>query len=338
MSLLQSIEHVAAGKDLSEAEMTAVMEAIMHGEWTDDQIASLLIGLHEKGETIHEVTGAAQALRQNMRRIHSSHQRLLDTCGTGGDHSGTFNISTAAAIVIAATGVPVAKHGNRSATSRTGSADVLAELGVNIQATVEQAERCLEEAGICFCFAPLLHPSMKHVAAVRRQLGIRTIFNLLGPLCNPADAAFQLLGVGQPPVRNLIAEALQQLGTQRSVVVCGEDGLDEVTLCGPTHCSVAEPSGCREFDWEPSDFGITPVTDRTSLLVESPHESAVMIREVLNNAPGPPREIVILNAAAALWTVGFSPQLPRCAEAARESLQSGAAAKTLHRLTKISHR
>ena len=285
-----------------------------------------------------ELAGAAQALRRHMRRIRSRHAQLLDTCGTGGDHAGTFNISTAAAIVTAAAGVPVAKHGNRSATSRTGSADVLAALGVNIEADVAQAEHCLDEVGLCFCFAPLMHPSMRRVAAVRRQLQIRTIFNLVGPLCNPADAAFQLLGVGQPHLRDLIAQALQQLGTQHSVVVCGEDGLDEVTLKGITFCTAAAPDGCRQFSWTPADFGVTPVADMTSLRVESVDQSAALIERVLRDEPGPPRDIVCLNAAAALWTAGQVKDLKSGTAAAREALRSGAARDTLRRLAEISHR
>ena len=337
MSPAEIVDRVVAGNDLSQAEMAAAIEQIMHGQWGDDQIARLLMALHEKGETCDEVTGAAQALRRQMKRIHSRHERLLDTCGTGGDGSGTFNISTAAAIVTAAAGVPVAKHGNRSVTSRTGSADVLAELGVRIETSVSQAERCLDEVGICFCFAPLMHPSMRHVAAVRKQLGIRTIFNLLGPLCNPADAAYQLLGVGVPPLRELMAQALQRLGTHHSLVVCGDDGLDEVTLGGVTLCTVAQPAGCHDFCWKPTDFGLSPIVDRSPLLVQSPRQSAELIRDVLRDTPGPARDIVILNAAAALWTAGQSPDLKVCAAAAQEALRSGAAADTLQRLARISH-
>jgi anthranilate phosphoribosyltransferase len=331
------VSHVAAGNDLSREEMAETIDQIMRGNWSDEELAGLLTALHEKGETFLEIAGAAEALRQHMRRIHSRHDRLLDTCGTGGDRSGTFNISTAAAIVTAAAGVPVAKHGNRSITSRTGSADVLAELGVNIEASVEQAERCLDQLGICFCFAPLMHPSMRHVGAVRRRLGIRTIFNLLGPLCNPANAATQLLGVPRQELRGLLAAALKELGTQRSVVVCGEDQLDEVTLGGTTFCTLAEPNSCRDFCWQPADFGLSKTTERLSLLAGSPAESAAIIRRTLQNEAGPPREIVILNAAAALWTAEYAPELTACTTAAQEAIASGAAQETLQRLVEVSH-
>ncbi|MGI9428498.1 MAG: anthranilate phosphoribosyltransferase, partial [Bythopirellula sp.] len=192
---------VSAGEDLSREEMATAISQVMTGQWSEQQIGLLLTALAAKGETVAEVAGAAWAMRENMTPIRSRHEKLLDTCGTGGGGSTTFNISTSAALVIAAVGVPLAKHGNRSVTSKSGSADVLAELGVNIQAEVPQVERCLDDLGICFCFAPLMHPAMKHVAAVRKQLGIRTIFNLLGPLANPAGAAYQLLGVGLPELR-----------------------------------------------------------------------------------------------------------------------------------------
>ncbi len=331
------VSHVAAGNDLSREEMAETLDQIMRGDWIDEDLAGLLTALHEKGETFLEIAGAAEALRRHMRRIHSRHDRLLDTCGTGGDQSGTFNISTAAAIVTAAAGVPVAKHGNRSITSRTGSADVLAELGVNIEASVEQAERCLDQLGICFCFAPLMHPSMRHVAAVRRQLGIRTIFNLLGPLCNPANATVQLLGVPRQELRSLLAAALKELGTRRSVIVCGEDQLDEVTLGGTTFCTLAESRGCEEFCWQPADFGLSTSTDRASLSVQSPAESAAIIRRALQNEAGPPREIVILNAAAALWTAEYATELTACAAAAEQAIVSGAAQEMLQRLVEVSH-
>ncbi len=328
---------VSGGLDLSMSEMSSTIDAIMSGEWQDEQIALLLTALHKKGETVEEIAGAADAMRHHMTRIRSDHDALLDTCGTGGDVSGTFNISTAAAIVIAAAGVPVAKHGNRRVTSRTGSADVLAELGVNIEASVAQSEQCLNEVGICFCFAPLMHQSMKHVAAVRKQLGIRTIFNLLGPLCNPADAGFQLLGVGGDQFRPLLAEALKKLGTVHSVVVCGEDGLDEVTLTGGTRCTEIMDNQSREFTWHPSDFDLRVVPDLAALKVDDPKQSAEMIRQVLNNATGPARDIVVLNAAAALWTVGTEAAPDACARVAAEAISSGAALETLDRLAKVSH-
>ncbi len=258
--------HVAGGGNLTLEEISAAFDAIMRGEWSDDQIGMLLTALAAKGETVDEIAGAALAMRRHMTPIRSRHTELLDTCGTGGGDSAMFNVSTTAAIVVAAAGVPVAKHGNRSITSRSGSADVLAELGVNINATVPQVEACLNALGLCFCFAPLMHPSMKHVAAVRKQLGIRTIFNILGPLVNPAGACYQLLGAGRPELRPLLAGAMAKLGTKRTLVVSGDDGLGDVTLTGTTHVSEVSDAGVptpttREFTWQPEDFGI----ERSSL-------------------------------------------------------------------------
>lgn len=334
---LEIIGRVAGGEDLTQAEMAAAIDAIMRGQWEDEQIALLLTALYHKGETVEEIAGAAAAMRRHMTPIRSPHPISIDTCGTGGDGSGTFNISTAAALVTAAAGVPVAKHGNRSITSKTGSADVLAELGVNIGATVSQAEFCLETVGICFCFAPLLHPSMRHVGQVRRQLGFRTIFNLLGPLCNPANATYQLLGVGRPELRPKLAAALSLLGSQGAVVVSGEDGLDEVTLCGRTNCTSVHGSELAEFAWHPHDFGIAPADNLLALTVEDPAGSATIIRSVLDGISGPARDIVVLNAAAALWTVGRG-EPTACAQAAAEAIDSGAARDTLQRLAAASHR
>src|SRR3954452_1432261 len=248
--------HVAGGGNLCFEEISAAFDAIMRGQWTDDQIGLLLTALAAKGETVDEVAGAADAMRRHMTPIRSRHAEVLDTCGTGGGDSKMFNVSTNAAIVAAAAGVPVAKHGNRSITSCSGSADVLTELGVNINASTSQVEACLDELGLCFCFAPLAHPAMKHVAAVRKKLGIRTIFNVLGPLVNPAGACFQVLGAGRPELRPLLAGAIQRLGTKRTFVVSGEDALGDVTLAGATHVTEVAEGSIREFSWTPEDFGI----------------------------------------------------------------------------------
>ena len=330
------IGRVTAGEDLSMTEMANAVDHIMQGEWADEQIALLLTALYHKGESVEEIAGAAEAMRKHMTKIRSHHSELLDTCGTGGDGSRTFNVSTAAALVTAAAGVPVAKHGNRSITSKTGSADVLAELGVNIEATVTQAETCLDQVGICFCFAPLLHQSMKNVANVRRSLEFRTIFNLLGPLCNPADAGYQLLGVAQPELRPVMAAALNHLGTQRAVVVCGDDGLDEVTLRGSTSCSEVTPSTCRDFRWTPNEFGFTKTDDFRTLEVDGPSASAAKIRSVLAGDPGPAADIVALNAAAAIWTVKQIDPL-ECGRLAKQAIESGAANDVLQKLATASH-
>ena len=273
-----------------------------------------------------------------MTPIRSRHAQLLDTCGTGGGGSSTFNISTSSALVIAAAGVPLAKHGNRSVTSKSGSADVLAALGVNIEASVPQVERCLNELGICFCFAPLMHPAMKHVAAVRKKLGTRTIFNLLGPLANPAGASFQLLGVGIPEIAPLIASALQLLGTERALVVSGRDGLGEVTLADVRRTSPRwRAMGRQEFTWTPEDFN----PDRSELdaiRVDGPQQSAEMVRQVLAGESGPARDIVVLNAAAGLMAAGRSRiSRPRRLNLAAETIDRGAAAELLERLIDMSH-
>jgi anthranilate phosphoribosyltransferase len=325
---------LAAGDNLTADETTAAVDAIMRGEWAEAEIALLLTGLREKGETAEELAGAARAMRRHMRPIRTSRSGVLDTCGTGGIGSKLFNVSTTAAIVTAAAGVPVAKHGNRRVTSKSGSADVLRELGVNVEAEVPVVEACLDELGLCFCFAPLLHTAMKHVAPVRQKLGGRTIFNLLGPLTNPAGAKFQLLGVGRGELRPLLAEALAMLGVERATIVSGDDGLGEVTIAGTT--SVTELRGGpaatrREFTWWPSDFGLAE-SPLDAALVDSPAESAELIRNILNGVTGPARDIVMANAAAAIWTAGRTDDTQAAGALAREAIDSGAARDLLARL------
>jgi len=327
------LKRVEAGGDISMERMSGAIGLMMEGRCEDEQIARLLTALHRKGETVAEVAGAAQAMRRAMTPIRTVRTDLIDTCGTGGDASGTFNISTAAALVTAAAGVPVAKHGNRAITSRSGSADVLAALGVNIEADVSLVEACLDELGICFCFAPLLHQAMRHVGPVRKRLGHPTIFNILGPLVNPAAAPFQLLGVGRAELQPLLAEALAILGTRRTSVVHGADGLDEVTLGETTHVIEATENNLQRFDWTPRDFGLTPA-GRETMLVDGPRQSAQMIRRILDGEPGPPRDIVVINAAAALWTAGRDGSPRQCAAMAAEAIDSGAARDLLQRLAR----
>ncbi|MFP6650153.1 MAG: anthranilate phosphoribosyltransferase [Pirellulaceae bacterium] len=329
------LDRISRGDDLSMEEMAGVIDLVMQGQCADEQVASLLLGLREKGETVDEVAGAAAAMRQHMTPIQSSREQLVDTCGTGGDGSGTFNISTAAALVTAAAGVAVAKHGNRKITSKTGSADVLAELGVNVEAPVEVVENCLDELGICFCYAPHLHPSMKHVATVRRSLSVPTIFNMLGPLCNPAGASCQLLGVGRAELRGLLAEALSLLGAGRAIVVCGADGLDEITLNGITNVSLVENGQISEQQWSPEDFGLESCS-LDDLAVDDATGSAAMIRTVLDDQPGPARDIVVLNAAAAIWLARPEGSLDEAAGQAAAAIQSGAASGLLDQLAMLS--
>lgn len=331
-----AIGSLAAGDDLSLEAMTETMSLIMQGKCAPNEIGLFLTGLALKGETVAEIAGAAAAMRRHMRPIQSSHARLVDTCGTGGDASRTFNISTAAAIVTAAAGVAVAKHGNRAATSQSGSADVLAELGVNIRADLPTVEQCLEKLGLCFCFAPLWHSSMQHVADVRRQLGIRTIFNLLGPLTNPAGAPFQVLGVGDDSLRPKLAEALALLGSQGAFVVTGSDGLDEVTLAGATRVTHVGQGPPREFTWRPEDFGLEAAS-LDPIRVDGPLESAAMIRELLAGKQGAARDIVVLNAAAAILVTQSATEPASAARRAAEAIDSGAARDTLDQLAKLSH-
>jgi anthranilate phosphoribosyltransferase len=316
-------------------ESAAAIDAIMRGEWTEEQIAMLLTALAAKGETVDEIAGAAQAMRRHMTPIRSRHAEVLDTCGTGGGGSKMFNVSTTAAIVAAAAGVPVAKHGNHSITSRSGSADVLVELGVNIHATIPQVEACLDELGICFCFAPSMHPAMRHVSAVRKRLGIRTIFNVLGPLVNPAGACYQLLGVGRPELRPLIAGAVAKLGTKRTLVVAGEDGLGDVTVSGLTQVSEVAAT-LREFTWQPEDFGVARA-GLESLQVSDPAASAAIIRRILGGERSAARDIVVLNAAAGLIATGKTAEPKTAAMMAGDAIDSGAASELLAHLASRSH-
>jgi anthranilate phosphoribosyltransferase len=335
MSLL--VSRVEAGVDLSMDETSAAIDAIMEGQWSEDEIAQFLVALHRKGETVNEVAGAAAAMRKHVTPVRHRHDVLIDTCGTGGDGCRTFNISTAAALVVAAAGVPVAKHGNRAATSRSGSADVLAVLGVNIEADVGRVEECLDKLGICFCFAPLLHKAMRYVGPVRKRLGMPTIFNVLGPLVNPAAAPYQLVGVGHVRLQPLLAEAMGLLGIRRAVVVHGEDGLDEVTLGAATLAIDTDGHKTRHWRWTAADFGL-PATGLEGLTVDGAQQSATIIRAVLAGEPGPARDIVLANAAAALWTVGKVDHMAAGVAMAAETIDSGAAAALLAQWGEMSWR
>lgn len=331
MSLETAIRLVSTGNDVPQPLMVECMEEMLVGKCQPAQMREFLVALHAKGESIDELTGAALAMRATMTRIRTQHPIVLDTCGTGGDGAKTFNISTAAAIVCAAAGIPVAKHGNRKVTSSTGSADVLAEFGINLDASAEVVQRCLNEVGLCFCFAPRFHPAMKHVAEVRRQISHPTIFNRLGPLCNPASANRQVLGVGDEQLQSKLAKTLQALGTSRAIVVRGEDGVDEVSLSADTAVIEVSPHELRERRWRVADFGIDQ-QDRSLLFADSPQESAECIREVLSGKPGAKRDVVLLNAAAGLWVAGAYDDLRACVAAAAAAIDSGRAAELVKRL------
>lgn len=315
--------------------MELAIDQLLAGSVTPSEIALLLTALHHKGESAAEIAGAARGMRRHMVSISCQHAAVLDTCGTGGIGSQLFNISTAAALVAAAAGVPVAKHGNRSVTSKSGSADVLSELGINIDASPAIVERCLNELGICFCFAPAFHPAMKHVAPVRKQLGFATIFNLLGPLCNPAGATRQLLGVGRPELQATMAEVLALLGTEHAAVVHGTDGIGEVSLAAPTE--VIEVTGAvqQRFTWRAEDFGLASAA-HDALRVGSAGESAAIVHGVLAGKLGAQRDVVVLNAAAALWAFTASASPAECAQRAAAAIDSGAAAKLLEAWKRLS--
>ena len=333
--LTETLEQIESGTSLTQEEMADTIDLIMQGVCAEDDIRDFLLALVAKGETVAEIAGAAGAMRKHMTILESSRDDLVDTCGTGGDGSGTFNISTASAIVAAGAGIAVAKHGNRSITSKTGSADVLSKLGVNIEASVGVMQQSLEEAGICFCFAPLFHPAMRHVGPVRQSIEVPTIFNLLGPLCNPARAPYQLLGVGQPALRTRLSAALALLETKRAFVVCGEDGLDEITLEGTTLVTDVTDSTTQELEWCPADFGLTTQSLAT-MNVENPTESAACIMNILHGEQGASRDIVVVNAAAAISLARPHLSLPECANQAAEAIDSGAALKSLKQFGDIT--
>lgn len=334
--IARQIDLLEANRPLSVDDARGAVAAIMSGKAPADLIKTWLLALRKKGETASEIAGAAQALRDAMVRLPTKRLDAIDTCGTGGDGSCAFNISTAAALVAAAAGAAVAKHGNRSISSRSGSADVLTLLGVKIDAPVEVAARCLDELGICFCFAPHFHPAMKHVAPIRKELGVPTIFNLLGPLANPAGVQRQVLGVGKAPFRPLIADAMKLLGAERVAVLHGDDGIDEVSLAGPTRVTLVEPGRLTELCWRPEDFGLEPA-DRSAFLVDGPEESAQRITAILHGERGPCRDVVLLNAAAALWIAEKSPDLTECTHLAAQAIDSGAARTLMQAWARLSH-
>ncbi len=298
-----AIDLVIARQTVPADDLQAAIDVVMRGECGEVETAALLTALTVKGETVEEVVGAARAMREHCTRVRPKTAELLDTCGTGGDALHTFNISTAVAFVVAACDVPVAKHGNRSVSSSSGSADVLEQLGVNLEITPEEVGECIDEIGIGFCYARALHGAMKHVAPVRAALGFRTIFNLLGPLTNPAGAPRQLIGANRTETAELIAEAIMRLGTERTIVVCGNNELDEVSLWGETVAFGVGPDRVQRGTWTAASFGLEECS-ADDFRVETPEESAERIRAILDGETGPSRDIVLANAAAALIAVG----------------------------------
>ena len=332
----EAIQKLVSGQDIGGEGAREVMELIMSGQATDAQIGAFLIALRLKGETVDEIAGCARVMREKATPVKTKRTDLVDTCGTGGDGSGTFNISTAVAFVAAGAGLGVAKHGNRAMSSQCGSADVLAELGVNIEISPEKVGRCIDEAGIGFLFAPALHGAMKHAIGPRREIGTRTVFNVLGPLTNPAGAKCQLIGVYAPELTDKIAGVLGELGSQRAFVVHGSDGLDEITLTGSTRVSELRDGKVQTRDINPADFGLA-VVDAAALKGGDAATNAQIMRAVIDGKEGPALDIVLINAAAAIVAGGMADILEEGLEKARTTVVDGAARAALEKLIAVSN-
>ena len=345
--ILEAIEKIISGEDLSRVEAEAAMEQILSGGATTAQIAGLLTALRIKGETVDELVGFATAMRRHASPIFPSgriraDEVLVDTCGTGGDASGTFNVSTAAAFVVAGAGVRVAKHGNRSVSSRCGSADVLEALGISLDQHPEIAGRAIEEVGIGFLFAPAVHTAMKHAMPARRELRMRTVFNLLGPLTNPAGARAQVVGVFDANLTELIARALDELGVERAFVVHGADGLDEISLAGETYVAEVRSGAIRSYTVVPEDFGLRRAPRDAIRGGDAKHNAEIIHkifgRDWLYREHGAHRDIVLANASAALVAAGRAGDFPEGVRIAQESIDSGAAREKLDSLVRFSQR
>ncbi len=331
MDMKSLITLVSTGKDLTEAQAEVAMSLLFNGEASPAQAAAFLVALRMKGETIDEITGCARVMRDRATRVPHHQPLVVDTCGTGGDKSGSFNVSTTAAFVATGAGVAVAKHGNRAASSQTGSADVLEALGVTLGLSPEAVGLCLDEIGIGFMFAPAHHPSMKHVAPVRREIGTRTIFNILGPLTNPAGAAAQVVGVFDAGLTEPLARVLGRLGVAHALVVHGLDGMDEISICGPSQISEYQDGYVTTYRVTPEDAGLQRAP-REYIRGGNPQENARITEAVLRGEPGPRRDVVLLNAGAALMAAGRARNLREGVELATESIDSGRAGQALEQL------
>ena len=335
---LEAINRLCDKREIFYDEMVDLMRQVMEGKVAPVQLAAILMGLHVKTESVSEIAAAASVMREFSTKVDSSGlERLVDTCGTGGDKAHTFNISTTAAFVAAAGGARVAKHGGRSVSSQSGSADVLEALGVNLALTPEQVAQSLREVGVGFMFAPNHHPAMKHAAPVRKDLGMRTILNILGPLTNPAGAPNQVMGVFHPDLVGIQARVLKMLGSRHVLTVHGHEGLDEITITGPTYVAELKHDFITEYTIEPKQFGLD-VAPVESIQVKDAADSKARVEEVLANQPGPSRDVVILNAAAALYVAGVVPSLWDGVAAAREALASGAARAKLDELVRFTRK
>ncbi|MCL0095302.1 anthranilate phosphoribosyltransferase [Dehalococcoidia bacterium] len=331
----EGIARIAAGADLSMAEAAKVMSEIMQGEATPGQLGAFITALRMKGETAAEITGCARIMRENAIRVRPQRADLVDTCGTGGDGSGTFNISTTVAFVAAGVGLGVAKHGNRSVSSRCGSADLMQALGVRIDLSPVQVAHCIDEVGIGFLFAPALHPAMRYAAAVRQEIGLRTIFNLLGPLANPARVRRQLLGVYSAELTATLAEVLHAMGSERAFVVHGASGLDELSTTGINRVSELRYGQIRTYDLDPQELGL-PRANLRDLAGGDLQENAAITREVLKGQKGPRRDVVLLNAAAVLVVGGKARDLREGLAQAAQSIDSGRALQKIGELVKMT--
>ncbi|UJP05146.1 MAG: anthranilate phosphoribosyltransferase [Nitrosomonas sp.] len=338
MTPQQALHRIVAYQEIPHNDMIALMRRIMQGEVSPVLIAALITGLRMKKETVGEIAAAAQVMREfatRVRVINDTH--LVDTCGTGGDSLHTFNISTASAFVVAAAGGRVAKHGGRSVSSKSGSADVLEALGVNLNQTPQQVAECIDETGVGFMFAPNYHAAMKHAAPVRRELGVKTLFNILGPLTNPAGARQQVLGVFSEDLVKTLAHVLQCLGSRHVLVVHGSDGLDEITISGATHIGELKHEQVTVYTIRPEDFGLKAASIET-IRVNDSEQAQKMLLSVLESVAGPARDIVLLNAGAAIYTAGLADTLERGVRQAQHAIDSGAARRKLQQLVEFTQR
>ncbi len=337
ISMQQAIKAVTEKRDLSAEEMEATMRLIMTGEATPAQVGGFLVGLRMKGESIDEISAAASVMRDLASKVDVDKTHLVDTCGTGGDSSGSFNISTASALVVAAAGGKVAKHGNRSITSKSGSADVLETAGVNLEINAEQVAECVNEIGVGFMFAPLHHSAMKHAIGPRREMAVRTIFNVLGPLTNPAGAPNQVLGVFSKDLVEPLAHVLQRLGSEHVLVVHAEDGMDEISIASPTFVAELKDGEVNSYTIQPEDFAISRADLEQIRATDSAH-SLEIIKAVFNNTDGPAKDIVCLNAGAAIYAAGLTSSLAEGVKRAQEVIASGSVNEKLDQLITKTNR
>ena len=337
MSPQEALARIIDRGEIQHDEMVSLMRQIMRGEVSPVMISAIVIGLRVKRESIGEISAAAEVMRELATRVEiENRQNLVDTCGTGGDSLHTFNISTAAAFVAAAAGARVAKHGGRSVSSKSGSADVLESFGINLNQTPQQVAQGISQIGVGFMFAPNYHSAMKYAAPVRRELGVRTLFNILGPLTNPAGAENQVIGVFHAELVGIVARVLQQLGSRHVMVVHGEDGLDEITIAGKTRIGELKNGEVSEYTIRPEDFGMK-VSAIETIQVENSEQSRAVLQSVLDNQPGPALDIVLLNAGAAIYVSGVAGTLQEGVERARAAVESGDAKEKLRQLVEITH-